>query len=158
MKSAAGRCTHWVMRIASVIPVARSTRRWSVRRDRGGVSPRTTSWTRGSVVTRPARTRRRTKASAFSKLGNSHAAPAVKGFSTGGLPELVASDLHKEVRFSHVVAPSEFDLLRAAKLRQRLGLPGQTPASALAFLQAMSHPASGLRDVVKASFPKVFAH
>jgi hypothetical protein len=31
-------------------------------------------------------------------------------------------------------------------------------ASALAFLQAMSHPASGLRDMVKASFPKVFAH
>jgi hypothetical protein len=57
----------------------------------------------------------------------------VKGFSTGGLPELVALDLHKEVRFSHVVAPSEFDLLRAAKLRQRLGLPGQSPASALAF-------------------------
>jgi hypothetical protein len=31
-------------------------------------------------------------------------------------------------------------------------------ASALAFLQAMSHPASGLRDVVKASFPRIFAH
>lgn len=31
-------------------------------------------------------------------------------------------------------------------------------ANALAFLQAMSHPASGLRDVVKMSFPKVFAH
>jgi hypothetical protein len=31
-------------------------------------------------------------------------------------------------------------------------------ANALAFLQAMSHPASGLRDVVKASFPRIFAH
>jgi hypothetical protein len=31
-------------------------------------------------------------------------------------------------------------------------------ANALGFLQAMSHPASGLRDVVKASFPRIFAH
>jgi hypothetical protein len=31
-------------------------------------------------------------------------------------------------------------------------------ANALGFLQAMSHPASGLRDVVRASFPKIFAH
>jgi hypothetical protein len=31
-------------------------------------------------------------------------------------------------------------------------------ANALAFLQAMSHPGSGLRDVVKASFPRIFAH
>jgi hypothetical protein len=29
---------------------------------------------------------------------------------------------------------------------------------ALAFLQAMSHPSSGLRDVVKASFPRIFGH
>lgn len=31
-------------------------------------------------------------------------------------------------------------------------------ANALAFLQAMSSPRSGLRDVVKASFPRIFAH
>lgn len=31
-------------------------------------------------------------------------------------------------------------------------------ANALAFLQAMSNPSSGLRDVVKASFPRIFAH
>lgn len=31
-------------------------------------------------------------------------------------------------------------------------------ANALAFLQAMSNPRSGLRDVVKASFPRIFAH
>ena len=31
-------------------------------------------------------------------------------------------------------------------------------ANALGFLQAMSHPASGLRDVLKASFPRLFAH
>lgn len=31
-------------------------------------------------------------------------------------------------------------------------------ANALAFLQAMSHPSSGLRDVVRASFPRIFAH
>jgi hypothetical protein len=31
-------------------------------------------------------------------------------------------------------------------------------ANALGFLQAMSHPTSGLRDIVKASFPRIFAH
>lgn len=31
-------------------------------------------------------------------------------------------------------------------------------ANALGFLQAMSHPASGLRDVMKSSFPRIFAH
>lgn len=31
-------------------------------------------------------------------------------------------------------------------------------ANALGFLQAMSNPASGLREVVKASFPRIFAH
>ena len=31
-------------------------------------------------------------------------------------------------------------------------------ANALAFLQAMSNPRSGLRDIVKASFPRIFAH
>lgn len=31
-------------------------------------------------------------------------------------------------------------------------------ANALAFLQAMSNPASGLRDIVRASFPRIFAH
>lgn len=31
-------------------------------------------------------------------------------------------------------------------------------ANALAFLQAMSSPSSGLRDVVRASFPRIFAH
>jgi hypothetical protein len=31
-------------------------------------------------------------------------------------------------------------------------------SSARAFLPAMSHPASGMPDIVKALFPKVFAH
>jgi hypothetical protein len=31
-------------------------------------------------------------------------------------------------------------------------------ANALGFLQAMTHPSSGLRDVARASFPRIFAH
>lgn len=57
----------------------------------------------------------------------------VRGYSTGGLVELAAIELHREVGYSHLVAISEMDLLRAARLRARLDLPGQRPDSALAF-------------------------
>ncbi len=41
--------------------------------------------------------------------------------------------LHAEEPFDEIIAMSEFDLLRAARLRVALGLPGQSPQSAAAF-------------------------
>lgn len=49
------------------------------------------------------------------------------------LVELVALDLHREHEFVEIIAMSEFDLLRAARLRERLGIAGQSSASALAY-------------------------
>ena len=47
--------------------------------------------------------------------------------------ELSAIRLHAEVPFDRVIAVSEFELLRAARVREVLGLPGQDVASAVAF-------------------------
>jgi phosphoribosylaminoimidazole carboxylase (NCAIR synthetase) len=44
-----------------------------------------------------------------------------------------ALDAARRHRFTRVVSSTEVDLLRAARLRVHLGLPGQRPASALAF-------------------------
>ena len=57
-------------------PVARTKRRCAVRVDSACRRPCTTASTTGSRPMRPARTRRRTNASAFSKLGYSHAEPS----------------------------------------------------------------------------------
>lgn len=47
--------------------------------------------------------------------------------------ELLALDLHDRVGLDALVAMSEFDLLRAARLREAMGLPGQTVPSAEAY-------------------------
>lgn len=47
--------------------------------------------------------------------------------------ELLALEWHAAVGFDALVAMSEFDLLRAARLRAVLGLPGQQPDSAEAY-------------------------
>lgn len=47
--------------------------------------------------------------------------------------ELRAVQLHEKYRFTQVVAMWEFDLARAARLRERFGFPGQNVASARVF-------------------------
>ncbi len=47
--------------------------------------------------------------------------------------EYHAEALHRQFGFDHVLAMSEFDLTRAARLRERWGLPGQTLDSAVAY-------------------------
>jgi hypothetical protein len=54
-------------------------------------------------------------------------------FRRNGNVELRALELGEKYPISHVVATSEYDLVRAAVLRERFGVSGQSPASALAF-------------------------
>lgn len=56
------------------------------------------------------------------------------GWDLNGLVEQRALELHREHKFTHVVALSEEDLIRAARLRQALGVrTGQQLESALRF-------------------------
>lgn len=57
----------------------------------------------------------------------------VPGYSDTALVEYHAHRLHRRHGFDRVVAFSEWDLLRAARLRTAWGLPGQSPDSALAY-------------------------
>ncbi|MFI9154161.1 hypothetical protein [Streptomyces sp. NPDC053367] len=54
-------------------------------------------------------------------------------FHFNPLVELHALDLHRKLGFDRVIALSEFDILRAARLRELMGLPGQDVPSAVAF-------------------------
>ncbi|HEX2581655.1 MAG TPA: hypothetical protein VHL08_06740 [Dongiaceae bacterium] len=66
-------------------------------------------------------------------LGNYAHVEGLNGYDLSGLPEWHAVRLHEKYRFKHVVALSEFDILRAARLREHFGISGQTVASAIAF-------------------------
>jgi hypothetical protein len=55
------------------------------------------------------------------------------GFMHNGLVERRILDLHERFGLQRVIALGESDVLRAARLRQRLGLPGQTLDSATAY-------------------------
>jgi hypothetical protein len=54
-------------------------------------------------------------------------------YNVNGDIELRALELHERFGFEQVLANFEFDLSRAARLREQLGLPGQTLPSATAF-------------------------
>lgn len=54
-------------------------------------------------------------------------------YDTTGWIEMAALKIHTESPITAIVALSEVDLVRAAELRERLGLAGQSVASALAF-------------------------
>ncbi len=56
-----------------------------------------------------------------------------KSYFSNPLIELSSCSLHKEWRFDRIVTVSEFDILRAARIREHLGLIGQTYKSAQAF-------------------------
>jgi hypothetical protein len=57
----------------------------------------------------------------------------VADYDRSGLVEFEARRLHEECAFDRIVAFSEYDLLRAARLRAVLGIAGQDLDSALAF-------------------------
>ncbi len=59
----------------------------------------------------------------------------VDDYYESGEVEVAAIRLHRRIQYDRVITPAtgEFDLLRAAKLREYLGLSGQTYESALAF-------------------------
>lgn len=57
----------------------------------------------------------------------------VEGYESTGRLERAVLDLAAETPIRRIVAPSELDLLRAARLREVLGVPGQTYESALAY-------------------------
>jgi hypothetical protein len=48
-------------------------------------------------------------------------------------PELRIRQLARERRFTHLITDNEYDLERAARIREDLGVPGQSSASALSF-------------------------
>lgn len=54
-------------------------------------------------------------------------------YNVNGDIELRALELHERFGFERILANFEFDLPRAARLREQLGLPGQSVASANAF-------------------------
>ncbi|SDK20946.1 Biotin carboxylase [Actinopolyspora mzabensis] len=57
----------------------------------------------------------------------------IEAYSSSALLESHAHRLHREVAFDSVLAMSEFDLLRAARLRQDWNLPGQHPDSVIPY-------------------------
>jgi hypothetical protein len=56
-----------------------------------------------------------------------------EAFDRDGWIDIRALELHEEHRFGRILAHSEYDLVRAARLRELLGLPGQSVASAVAY-------------------------
>ncbi|MEV8099466.1 ATP-grasp domain-containing protein [Kitasatospora sp. NPDC085879] len=57
----------------------------------------------------------------------------LKDFHENPSVETTAIELHRRHGFDAVIATNEFDLLRAARLRVALGIPGQQPAQAEAY-------------------------
>ncbi|MFD7922993.1 acetyl-CoA carboxylase biotin carboxylase subunit family protein [Streptomyces sp. NPDC059740] len=47
--------------------------------------------------------------------------------------ELRIREIHRERPFTHVITDNEYDLERTARIRRDLGIPGQSPRSALSF-------------------------
>lgn len=57
----------------------------------------------------------------------------IPDYTTSARFDLAVLDAHRRRPVDHLLVFSEFDILRAARLRERLGIPGQGFASALAF-------------------------
>lgn len=54
-------------------------------------------------------------------------------FHANAAVELLACRLHERYRFDLLVGLNEYEIVRSARLRSKLGIPGQLPASAQAF-------------------------
>lgn len=62
-----------------------------------------------------------------------HSIEVIRNYDTSGRVEELVTRAHADRPFDRLVAVAEFDLIRAGRLRDYLGLPGQTEASAVAF-------------------------
>lgn len=71
-------------------------------------------------------------ASQFQNLGYAHI-ESFQNYETNGLVELRAIELFEQYRFHTIIAIAEVDLIRAARLRERFQLAGQTLSSAMSF-------------------------
>ncbi|MFD5453320.1 acetyl-CoA carboxylase biotin carboxylase subunit family protein [Streptomyces sp. NPDC127100] len=103
-------------------------------------------WLAGSGIV-PVVVTAREYADGYSHLPHVHAFDA---YDTNQLVEKTALRLAREFAVEAVFARAEADVVRAARLRERLGLPGQHTASALAFRDKVvmkDHLAGGPVDV-----------
>ncbi|WP_152627393.1 hypothetical protein [Streptacidiphilus melanogenes] len=57
----------------------------------------------------------------------------IEDYDSSGLVEQAAVEMYRERPYDLIIALSEYDLMRAGRLREVLGLPGQDYAGALAF-------------------------
>eukprot|EP01124_Arcella_intermedia_P014618 TRINITY_DN21137_c0_g1_i1.p1 TRINITY_DN21137_c0_g1~~TRINITY_DN21137_c0_g1_i1.p1 ORF type:complete len:436 (-),score=93.59 TRINITY_DN21137_c0_g1_i1:7-1263(-) len=69
-------------------------------------------------------------------------------YATNGNVEIEAIKLNQKFNFTHVVYQAEQDIIRAARIRKALGLPGQTVSSALCFRDKCI-----MKDHLKAHLP-----
>ncbi|PQZ47919.1 hypothetical protein CQZ94_28420 [Bacillus sp. MYb209] len=75
---------------------------------------------------------------------------AFENFNDNYLLEKTVIELHKSVQFTRIIALDEFDILRAAQLREYLNIPGQSVASAMAFRDKVT-----MKEVAKSNGIKI---
>ncbi|MFI9275527.1 acetyl-CoA carboxylase biotin carboxylase subunit family protein [Kitasatospora sp. NPDC052896] len=70
-------------------------------------------------------------------------------------PELMIRRLAREKPFTHIITDNEYDLERAARMREDFGIPGQSPASALSFRDKVVMKEVAGRTVATARFARL---
>lgn len=70
-------------------------------------------------------------------------------------PELMIRRLAREEPFTHIVTDNEYDLERAARMRESLGIPGQSAKSALSFRDKVVMKEVASRTVPTARFARL---
>ncbi|WP_329461445.1 ATP-grasp domain-containing protein [Streptomyces sp. NBC_01431] len=69
--------------------------------------------------------------------------------------ELMIRRLARDEPFTHVITDNEYDLERAARLREEFGIPGQSSASALSFRDKLVMKETASRTVATARFARL---
>lgn len=87
----------------------------------------------GAVLVTAARSVPVNDADRQAALAPFHEVHVIDDYDDAPMVEVLAHRLHRRHRFARVVAMSEFDLLRAARLREAWGIAGQGVESATAF-------------------------
>ncbi len=87
------------------------------------------------------------------QLGGYREAIVLPDYNDSPLVEYEAARLHDRQRFDQIVAMSEFDLIRAARLRGLLGIAGQDAGSALAYRDK-----TRMKDILRAAGIPVAEH
>ncbi|MFI9235167.1 ATP-grasp domain-containing protein [Streptomyces cinnamoneus] len=72
-------------------------------------------------------------------------------------PELMIRRLAREKPFTHIITDNEYDLERCARMREDLGIPGQSSASALSFRDKVVMKEVASRTVATARFARLEA-